>query len=1458
MINYKRQTALFPGRNIFFDKNNISRPNNFLEAPSVNKSWLFFLFLLIFLLPSYLQAAAPLFECDFTLMPPKDKMLLTRNCSVENGVLTIGMKTGKFYPEVATFQSRIDTPFILSFSMRVTGVAQPDPLHQLGIALLGPNDLEYKFCSRDGGSYVVLAAKGKEIIDRKTFSGKVNIETGDNVRLVPVKLRIDAGLIEMEIDGSSIGAVPLAFMPIEKINFFASNMQIQIDDVKIEKIALKPDNYVKDPVFYAPFDNSAEAVIEGGKRISPAATAGEVKFTEGAKKQGVNIDKEDLTYNVRDLFGNAGAVMFWIKPSEKTVFQTIYFQTDDGKNRLVCRAQGYAFSINLYDRSGLEKEFLMRGNKYLFFNADLYHYAVTWNKTGEIRIFRNGMPYIPGCAWEPQMFFSADCDLSDVRKVVVSKRCNSLIDDLIIYRRNVAPEEVYDACREASPIDVVAPCTVIQPAENAEVVLSVAPGGYYTRAVHGNRPYIEAEGELSLALYSMDKANNATPFKTLKEKIKVGQTPLTLKFPAGKLPEGEYRLQWEFISSSGMRSQKSIAIEVAGIPVAEKATDKDVELGEVVFEKKFSSVNDKTILSEGNIRAVDDKYLEAGSKNGDRLAVVVPNLEKFIQKPMILEIIWPDDKQRMMGLYAYLENKKGEAYRDRLQGGIQAGREIPSSGKMIKTRYLIYPQTPSFLFEARTLANDFPAAVAELKLYEVKGGRLPRLKINYPDGLEHRRIGNNDEDQTLCINMAKSDLKGLTERILEYMDYTGQDTFHYQLLRYYFSFFPYPGSNGNGLYPYLPGGMGYIIDAMHKRGKEFTGIFNLSTIPEVYYASCLGRDLSKTGMVVLDKNSHPLNSFEGVKGTPNPADPAVRAAFVRYVEDFSEDLRNPGMKAVSFWLTMGWNSLNDGYDNYTVNKFSADTGIKVPDSERYEFLTSPKILPQWSKWRATQVFELIKAVRNALDKIKPELAIYVMKRDNYDWDADLDQMLKQLPRTYACDFRRPTNYRLDFHWNRPESFREEEMYNFPDACELYKRKSNQCVSLFYLYYESFTKPLDRKNYGCYFQSADVKPHGRHFLKELAFNVAAGDNLEIVMGGQPFGSLGRDAETREFARAFAALPRQNFNTVKNPNASIVVRYLNTKNGTYFYAVSNFWSNSKVTLNWPGNAEYIDLSSGIKLDSKTIELKPYELRSFLVPDKEIAISSFSSEFPAELKEYYLKRIAELEAAVKINEARGLAVIAEKARINEIGKAVEAENYAEAHRLAWSVLMNQMLLKLKTIDLAVAQEKMIEKNHFALNCGSTDFYRTSDGRLFFPDHKFSDSSRYGYYGSYESAARKIEGLKNKTEPELFRTEAWNIDGYKFKVANGKYLVRLYMKVGWPDDFKPGKVVLSVFAQDKPLFANLDLYTAGNGDFTQPVIKDFHVVVNNGMLTLKFKAAKELGSNIQLCNAIEIIPED
>jgi len=100
-----------------------------------------------------------------------------------------------------------------------------------------------------------------------------------------------------------------------------------------------------------------------------------------------------------------------------------------------------------------------------------------------------------------------------------------------------------------------------------------------------------------------------------------------------------------------------------------------------------------------------------------------------------------------------------------------------------------------------------------------------------------------------------------------------------------------------------------------------------------------------------------------------------------------------------------------------------------------------------------------------------------------------------------------------------------------------------------------------------------------------------------VGGQPLGTLGAEREAREFAQAFRALPALPFKTMDgyDPKTSDVVgRTCETKNGTYFYFVNLTDRPQKVkSPYW----RFLDLSTDEAVFGKTIELKPYELRSFL---------------------------------------------------------------------------------------------------------------------------------------------------------------------------------------------------------------------------------------------------------------------
>ncbi|WP_278549757.1 hypothetical protein, partial [Cloacibacillus evryensis] len=140
--------------------------------------------------------------------------------------------------------------------------------------------------------------------------------------------------------------------------------------------------------------------------------------------------------------------------------------------------------------------------------------------------------------------------------------------------------------------------------------------------------------------------------------------------------------------------------------------------------------------------------------------------------------------------------------RDRLQSGIQSGREYPESGELQTTRHLFYPGVETYLFEARTMAKEMPAAVAKVRVYALAEEELPRLALREPEGLPGRKFGFVDEDQTFNNNLGidranrrspryrewQTHYNSMTAFVLDetirYFDYVGMNRFYCPYWRY--------------------------------------------------------------------------------------------------------------------------------------------------------------------------------------------------------------------------------------------------------------------------------------------------------------------------------------------------------------------------------------------------------------------------------------------------------------------------------------------------------------------------------------------------------------------------------------------------------------------------------------------------------------------------------------------------
>ena len=334
----------------------------------------------------------------------------------------------------------------------------------------------------------------------------------------------------------------------------------------------------------------------------------------------------------------------------------------------------------------------------------------------------------------------------------------------------------------------------------------------------------------------------------------------------------------------------------------------------------------------------------------------------------------------------------------------------------------------------------------------------------------------------------------------------------------------------------------------------------------------------------------------------------------------------------------------------------------------------------------------------------------------------------------------------------------------------------------------------------------------------------------------------------------ALPQLPFRTASGNTDPVAVRFLETEEGTFFYLASMLFTGCEIELTFSGGTPaYLDLSSGQETVEIRISLQPFQLRSFLIPGKKCEIASFQVMVPEECRRFYADRLAALEKAAATLEENHVGIAAERTVLTELRQAIAEGRFAEAHRLAFLPVMNQLDAKLGNLKQVVRQAEMLRRNEFAVNCGGSAFSVAPSGKLFFPDGPWSDDARYGHYGHYNSVARNTTELRDTTAPEVFKTEAYDIDGYRFRLDNGKYTVRLYLRIGYEPGFEAGKFVFSVTAQGKPLFTDLDLFEACGGDRGKVLVREFDgIEVVNGILTLAFRQKSGLDGNVRLSTGV------
>jgi len=1383
--------------------------------------------------------------------------------------------------------ARVDytRPFQLDFTMRPVRADYAKSRVMIKITSSEPDTSLLIFSHEKGnGVFVIYTQKGvRRFYDFHPCDVMATTGAWKKFRLV-----VSTSSLEFFLDGKPVFTKSASILPVNFISISRHGCELEFDDFKIEPAAKE-----RTDISAQPFRFTAEKKTGADGGTIAAAEGEAVRVPAGERIT------RTLVFPVADLLRNqSGAIMFWAalpaSPGERRLLAC-----DDGsRDVLSLTLRPWETVAAIRRKAPLPDYGIALGLNPWRYGADnLAHVALTWDREA-VRLYVNAMPYSTIQYDRSDIPPLSNPDLEGGRRLLLP--AGITFDGLKLFQRPVSAREIYDEYRSRMPIDLVMQTQMFRSDRPVKLVLNAAPGGFFMHPMPTEAPIHPAKVEISAVLAPASGGDEL--FRAAPVSYDVSQS-LDIPLPELTLKPGNYLLSTE-TRYGGSVFRRTFAIDVAAPPAApQPATREDFRTGREIYSCDFEKTTPAML---GDFRKVVNgglRYLEGTNENFGRFGFEVKFPPETMGKPVLIEIDWPDDKPRLAAHYIYRPSQ-GYCDRDRLQQGVQSGVEYPLTGKTVTTRYLFWPGFSEYLFEFRNLAAGRPAAVSALRVYEIEGGELPALAIETPKGLPGRSFGHLDEDQTFYMNLNRDYydhvLRGkgthpnfdvhVFGEMGKYFAYTGMNSFLYNLLRYYYVFYMTDTNTPPGFPPEKAGGLDYMLDTLAENGISFLCGINISSIPEVAHSPVTAPDAEKRGWLMGDRTGNADGGMFGSRSPNYPTNPEVAKFYLAHIRKLAELLGKHGnVTGFALW-TVPWKNLAWGYDDYNINLFSRETGIAVPKEKRYEFLTGPK-RREWLRWRADKTTALVKAIADTVRAVNPKWELLVFPQD---LDAFRDPATQGLPGGVDAARDRKKYYyenfgidvdaleRLDhvffsphvmpsrqpqvlYQSNRLEPVNEL-TYDAKADRELFRGegRSRRLAGIYHDYFESIgvknpSPTLLPEKYSCFFQDTDVKPWGRYFLKELTSQVAASDAQNIVFGAQPLGALGREAETREFARAYRALPALPFRDVPGAEDPVAVRYLETENGTYFYLASLLWAPCRVTVDFAdGAAEFRDLGTGKPIDSDTIELDAYQLRSFLIPGKRTAIRSIRVEAPETVVNYYADLLRRFRERLReIGGIRGSEAVAKESEIvARAEQCVASGRYGEAHRLLFSVPLQQFMKSSENAKLVARMQEMLEKNHIAVNCGSDEFYSAPDGRLFFPDAGFEQQGGYGYFGQHKTCKRNIDGLRTDA-PGVFGTEAWDIDGYRFRVPDGNYTVRLYMRFAYEPKFnRKNPLDFSLEANGEPLFRNLDFFREMKGDLRNPVILEFKgVKVAGGLLTLKCVPGKD--STVRHFNAVEVIRE-
>ena len=155
------------------------------------------------------------------------------------------------------------------------------------------------------------------------------------------------------------------------------------------------------------------------------------------------------------------------------------------------------------------------------------------------------------------------------------------------------------------------------------------------------------------------------------------------------------------------------------------------------------------------------------------------------------------------------------------------------------------------------------------------------------------------------------------------------------------------------------------------------------------------------------------------------------------------------------------------------------------------------------------------------------------------------------------------------------------------------------------------------------------------------------------------------------------------------------------------------------------------------------------------------------------------------------------------------------------------------------------------YSINCGADKVYVDGSGKTWLADQEKTDKTDWGVIGG-DVVLRDVVEIPGTKAPMVYLNERYSMAGYVFKLAPGKYTVRLHFAETFDGVTADGGRVFDISINKKVVLKDFDVFKAAGGA-NKPVIKEFKGIAVTDKLAIDFET-KEQNPEI---NGIEILAE-